>query len=124
MPYTGHPETSKEDEVRFLLGDTDVSSPRLTDSEVRYLLTTQGDVVIKAAYQGAIRLISKYSTHLSKSVGPTSLSYGDLVTNYRQLKYDLGNLGGRPTVTGPPIAGGLDSPSPLGDTDWRDYNPS
>lgn len=117
MPYTGHPETVPADEVRFLLGDTDPNAPKLSDSEVRYLLSKQEGNVMRAAYQGALRLSTVYGSKASKSVGPTSISYGEQAQFYSNLMVSLGRQGGRPPV-GAPVAGGMDTPNVLGDVHW------
>lgn len=119
MPYTGSPGTVPSDEVRFLLGDTDANNPKLTDGEVNWLLATYEEPV-RAAYQGAVRLLARYSGKVSKRVGPTSIDYSGLVDQYKGLIAQLAAMGGdrgtRP-APGAPVAGGLDDPM-WSDVDW------
>lgn len=105
MPYTGNPGNSPADEVRFLLGDT-ADPPRLTDPEIAWLLETYGSP-LQAAYNGALRLVSKYGGRTSKTVGPTSIDYGSLVDQYNGIIRMLERMGaGHHNPI--PTAGGLD----------------
>lgn len=116
MPYSGNPGASPEDEVRFLLGDTE-SSPRLSDAEVAWLVATY-EKPVRAAYQGALRLLARYSGKMDKAVGPTRIAYSGLVGQYRTLLADLkaqgGDIGGGRPVPTAPFASGLQ------DTGWSD----
>lgn len=113
MPYSGDPASSPRDETRFLMGDTDNANLRLSDTEVDWLLTKYG-TPLRAAIQGVTRLLARYSGRMSKTVGPTSLTYGDLVTQYRGLLADLR----RQLGIGAPTSGGDDKPLVM-DQKWR-----
>lgn len=110
MPYTGQPATVPADEVRFLLGDTSTTAPKLTDAEIAYLLGKWGTVP-NAAYHGALRLASFYSGKANKTVGPTSLTYQGFSQQYNDLAASLAReFGVGRRTPGVPTAGGVDEP--------------
>jgi hypothetical protein len=118
MPYTGNPATVPADEVRLLLGDTE-ANPYLSDAEVEWLLSKYEEPV-RAAYQGAFRLLARFSHQVSKTVGPTRIEYEGRVAQYRALVDDLkamgGAVGSKVYGVGAPVAGGLD------DEMWSDVS--
>lgn len=119
MPYSGDPSESPEDELRFLIGDTDTSNHLLSDDEVIYWLSKHPRVEC-AAYHAARGLLSKYAGRRSKSVGPTSISYGEVVGNLERILPQLASQcpgGGRLSI-GAPYAGGIDSPLQSTSVDW------
>lgn len=75
--YSGNPETSTLDEVRFLLGDTKETPQSLTDTEITYLLSQNNDVARAAAADAAEIMASRYAelSVTSKKVGNLSLSF-------------------------------------------------
>lgn len=115
MPYSGNPGASPADEVRFLLGDTG-ASPRLSDQEIAWLLSTYG-TPLQAAYHGAVRLVAIYSGKSSKTVGPTSIEYTSLVDQFKGVMTMLEKLGASAGPKPIPSAGGLDDPM-WSDVDW------
>ena len=121
MPYSGDPGASTDDEVRFLLGDTDPARPRLTDPEVAFLVRKYV-TAIRAAYQGALRLAAVYSGKANKSVGPTSIQYSGIADGYRATAADLKAQGGAAGTSGiVPLnlsAGGVDD-DPWSDAEWQ-----
>lgn len=77
MPYGKDPANNPLDEVRFLVGDTDLNVEELTDDEVQYLLADRHGNVLEAAARAAETLASKYSNAVvEKQVGPLRLSSG------------------------------------------------
>lgn len=77
MPYTDDPKNIPADQVRLLLGDTDVAHERLSDAAIDFLLFDQNDNTTRAAARGAEFLAAKYATLPSeKKVGPLMLMYG------------------------------------------------
>lgn len=119
MPYDpNNPGDTPVNEVRFLIGDTDPDAPLLTDGEITYLLTANGNVVVRAAYQAVLRLLSQASKARTVTVGPTSISDSDRVSNWRTLLDELAALGGAIglKVPGLPTAGGVEDPL------WSDYD--
>jgi hypothetical protein len=80
------------DEVRFTLGDTIVTPPEsalLSDEELTALLIANGDHVGRTALAAAKSLVARFSRLVTMSVGDSSASFGELVTQYRDLVSDL-----------------------------------
>ena len=74
MPYTDDPQTSLADRVRFYLGDTATVS-LLSDSEVDFLLESEGDNAYRAAARGAEILSAKSAGQADeKKVGPLTIA--------------------------------------------------
>lgn len=109
MPYSGDPSTSAADEVRFLIGDTDNNNLRLTDEEVAWLVSKYPTPIV-AAYQGALRLFTRFTGMVDKTVGPTSLRYSGLATQYKALMDQLASQGGNPARVGLPLADNVTDP--------------
>lgn len=80
--YSGDPENSDRDAVRFRIGDTDPNDPGLTDAEVDYLLVLRGSVGA-AALAGATQLAVRYA-RLATEVrrGSLRISYRDRAESY------------------------------------------
>lgn len=103
--YSGNPASSTLDKVRWLVGDTDTTDQQLSDEEIAAALVDAGDNPYVAAIICTEALISKYSRLVTKSVGDLSISYGDIVKNYRSL---LGDIRRRSTLQlCTPYAGGI-----------------
>jgi hypothetical protein len=87
MAYTGDPQNSPVDAVRFLLSDT--STPELlSDTEIEWLLDQHGNAY-SAAAAGARTLGGRNAGVAdSKSVGPLSISK----SNTGKRWFDLANL--------------------------------
>lgn len=70
MPYSNDPENIPADQVRFLLGDTS-ASPDLSDSEIAYLLSSEGDNALRAAARGAEMIAARSTSSVDeRRVGP------------------------------------------------------
>ncbi len=102
--YSGNPESSDQDAVRFYLGDTDADAPQLSDGEISFLLTDQG-TVLAAAVAGAIALAAKYSRLTDESVGDVSKSYSQRAQHFRDLAKNLRTRQSEVGVC--PYAGGI-----------------
>lgn len=101
--YSGDPSTSPKDEVRFLLSDTDMSDPIFTDQEIMFLLEENGGPYMAAA-EGAMIQSGKYSQMSDMSVGPLSISYGEVADRWSELASNLqrraSKTGVEPILTG------------------------
>lgn len=84
MPYSGNPEDSAADAVRFIIGDT-AASPKFSDDEIVWLLAQNGDDVYKTALAGAIQLQQSYTKKSKKSVGDLSISYSEAAEGMNAL---------------------------------------
>lgn len=87
--YTGDPNGSNRDKVRFLLQDTTSTDAHLTDEEIAYLLSAWQSNVFDAAIAGAETIAASYAhrTNYSRSVGDLSISeqYGASAGEFRAL---------------------------------------
>jgi hypothetical protein len=68
--------TSDLDWVRRLIGDTDVANARVSDEEIRALLTEKGNRFLAAATAGDF-MLARAGSMISKSVGDLSISWSD-----------------------------------------------
>jgi hypothetical protein len=86
--YTGNPGTSRLDEVRFLIQDTNSDEQLLRDEELEYLIASYGDsyAAAVAAVSALIGRLASLSSE-SKKVGDLSLTrvYGMQVAKYEAL---------------------------------------
>ena len=101
--YTGKPDTSEKDQVRFLIGDTDKCDPLIGDEEIDYLLTLEGSV-FKAAVMACETIAAKFSRLADEKVGDTSVSLSQKADAYLKL---AGKLRKRSERIVFPYAGGI-----------------
>lgn len=86
--YSGNPSSSDQDQVRFLLGDTNMSEAKFTDEEVDFLLSTWIDPILAAA-EGA-QVLSSSATHwISYTADGNSLSLDQMQAKYSLLADQL-----------------------------------
>jgi hypothetical protein len=107
VPYTNDPANIPSDRVRFLVGDTNLSSPDLSDQEVDFLLEDEGNDARRAAARAAEALAARYTREAEeKTVGPLRLrSLTDKSKKYTALAR---TLWARVTKTAAvPFAGGI-----------------
>jgi hypothetical protein len=91
--YSGSPSSSPLDEVRFLIGDTNVDDQLLANDEIAYLLSQNGADVYAAAIGGVRGLIAKAARQVetSRQVGDLTLTVkaGDRIAQYESLLVSL-----------------------------------
>lgn len=124
--YTGNPASRIVDAVRFLIDDTDSSSPKINDNEIEFLLAARGSNTYYAAADAAEFLAAKYSAKagVSKTVGDLTLAHsiGGQATEYRNLARTL-RARGAVLTAGVPIAGGAADRDPIFSIGMTDVNP-
>ena len=79
--YSGDPGTSARDYARFLVGDTDMDNPIVTDSGYDALLANFGGPLYVAA-QICRQQAQRYAGRATKRTGDFSISNGDVSRNY------------------------------------------
>lgn len=104
--YSGNPSSSDHDAVRFLMGDTDASTPKLADEEVVFLLSEWGDTYLAAA-AGADHLAATAASWYTYSGDGTSMSLSEAQAKY-QLMGDWLRAQYRRKNRAAPYAGGTD----------------
>lgn len=73
MAYTGNPESSPIDEIRFIIGDTDPDNPLFTDEELWYLYNHYFDNENMLMFQVFSVAATKYAKDgIKRSLGPQS----------------------------------------------------
>jgi len=83
--YTGDPNSSPIDAVRFYVQDTIQADPQVSDEEIEFLLGMEGDDEIRTAARTAEIIAAKYARQVDKSVGGLSLSAGSRQDKYEKL---------------------------------------
>lgn len=79
--YSGNPGYSAVDEVRFLIGDTDVKQPLLLDGEIAWVLGEYNHNPLMAALRCCEVLIVHSARMVDQSVGPASVSLSQRIKN-------------------------------------------
>ena len=102
--YSGDPAVSTRDRVRFLLRDTDMSAPMLTNAEIDWLLTEEPNVYLAAA-SAAEQVTSRFANLADKQVGDLRISYRNQVSDWSKRASDLRSRGVIRSAL--PYAGGI-----------------
>lgn len=100
--YSGDPNASTLDELRFKIGDTMSTDWQLSNEELAYLIAGAGTNLDMAAIAACDELIAKYARLASQSVGSISVQYRERLENYQDL---IGRL--RRGLAPAPYAGGI-----------------
>lgn len=119
--YSGDPSDSNRDAVRFLVRDTNEATAQLSDEEIEWMLSENGNNVYLAAVQSVDYIANTYATQArSRTVGALSISYEARADEYRKLGMALRQRWATfTTIT--PYAGGIsrsDKRTNEQDTDW------
>jgi hypothetical protein len=86
--------TGRLNVVRYLVGDTDNSSPQVQDEEINFSLSQSSDNVYSAASNVAMAIASKYSKLVTTELdGQLLMEYTDLAKAYKNLASDLKRQG-------------------------------
>ena len=86
--YSGDPEKSLLDQVRFTIGDTDPNDNLLSDEELGFLIKTE-DSPLEASISAAETIAAKYSRLADERVGDVSISFKQKAENYLTLASKL-----------------------------------
>lgn len=70
--YSGDPSTSKLDEMRFILGDTNSEAPIMQDEEIQYIIDTYTANTDVIKYHLFTRAATLFSRDIKRSLGPQS----------------------------------------------------
>lgn len=82
--YSGNPSSSALDEARFLLGDTDPSSPIMQDEEIQYIIDTYGVGTNTVKYQLFSRAATLFARDIKRSLGPQSEDPTDRLNYFKE----------------------------------------
>lgn len=86
--YSGNPNSSPKDQVRFLIGDTDSSEFLLNDAEITWVIS-QYNSPMNAAIRCCETIIAKFSRLANERVGQVSIDYSQKAKGYRDMLRDL-----------------------------------
>lgn len=88
--YSGDPNESTKDAVRFLVADTKVDDSFVTDEEISWALTQSNDDVYAATVIVAKALSAQFSTLADEEIGPLKFKYAERAKNYEKIasRYD------------------------------------
>jgi len=87
--YSGDPGSSKKDEVRFLIGDTNECFPYLQDGEITWMLTQYNQCALQTSIRLCETLMAKFAGYIDETVGSVSLKNSQLLTNFTKLRDEL-----------------------------------
>jgi len=68
--YSGDPSTSPIDALRFLISDTDESSPIMQDEELQFLITEYGTNENVLRYHVFMTIATIFARDIKRSLGP------------------------------------------------------
>ena len=103
--YTNDPTNVPRDAVRVLCGDVDFEEPLITDEEVTFLLSEEGDNVYRAASRAARMCAAIFARKVTQNVGDLQVAYSDRRESYEKVADDLAR---RANLYGAePYAGGI-----------------
>jgi hypothetical protein len=109
--YSGDPATSDLDQVRFLLGDTDVSNALFTDAEIQWGVNVWGPLYgsdILVAAQLAENAAAAYAQQATYSADGVSVTFGPIGDALRAVAASLKNQYAMAAQSGVmPDAGGV-----------------
>ena len=90
--YSGDPNSSELDRVRFEIGDTDENWPLLNDDEIQYAIDKEANLYTAAA-RCCEAIASKFSREADYSLGPKSVSSSQRAESYRAKARELRHKG-------------------------------
>lgn len=94
--YTGSPATNMVDQIRLLLGDTDMGDPLLKDEEILFFVSTWTDPY-SAAAAGAEQIAAQFAREVSYSGDGVQVGTNELQDHYltlaERLRYQSTRLG-------------------------------
>jgi hypothetical protein len=87
--YSGDPRTSEKDEVRFLVGDTDIDCQLVQDEEILYAIEQYPDNMYLAAAVVLRSLASKFSKEVNSKIAEVSENSSDIAKAYADRADEL-----------------------------------
>lgn len=91
--YSGDPNTSSKDAVRFLLNDKGPDTWLQSDEEIAWSLAQDSNPFMAAALS-AEQLAAYYSSRTDKTIGPLTIRNGDKAQAYSSLARRLRAMAG------------------------------
>ncbi len=111
--YSGDPDSSALDAIRFLCGDTDTNDQLLANEEISWInkevtgSTTATTGLYDAAYRCCLLIASKFSRMADKAVGDLRVDMSQKAKSYREQAAELKELASREGLVPTPYSGGM-----------------
>lgn len=96
--YSGDPNTSPKDAVRFFCQDTDVTTQgaaRLADEEINYVLVNVTNNVLLASAVCADTIAAYWAKVQNTRIGPLNIQRSQAVTFYQAIAKELRSMASR-----------------------------
>lgn len=103
--YSNNPGYSAKDQVRYLIGDTNIKDPLLADEEISWTLSQYNNVPLNAAIRCCEAVISKFSRLADETVGAVSIMFSQKCKAYSAMQNML--RARLATEAAIPFAGGI-----------------
>ena len=111
--YSGDPDSSALDAIRFLIGDTDTNDQLLSNEEISWVnseacgSSTGTTALYDAAMRCCLTVASKLAREADKQIGDLSVSMSQRAKAYREQATELKALATREGTVPTPYAGGI-----------------
>ena len=111
--YSGDPDSSALNAIRFLIGDTDTNDQLLSNEEITWVNsqvtgnTTSTDGLYEASYRCLLGIASKFSRLADQAIGDLRVSMSQKAKGAREQAEELKKLALREGSTPTPYAGGI-----------------
>lgn len=105
MTWTYQPVKTPKDQLRLLIGDTDINEPLLQDEELEYLLNIYNHSPMNSAIRACELIMAKFSRLADESVGSVSIQFSQKVKSYMEMRNDLVTRLCKEDMT--PVCGGI-----------------
>jgi len=101
--YTGNPDASIIEQIRWEIGDTDSTNPKFQDAEIQYAYDQEHSIYAASA-RLCEQLATKYADQVDRSLGPLSVKLTQKIDFYTKRAKEL-RLHGAKYAT--PYVGGV-----------------
>lgn len=72
-------------EVRFLIGDVNVTAQQLSDEDIEYILSRNGNNIKKSAWKAAEQMVAIYAQKANVSIGSISVPNDQRFRQWKEL---------------------------------------
>ncbi len=103
--WTGDPNNSIVEQIRFEISDIDASAPLFTDEEIEFAYEIENDNIYGASARLFEILSRRYAKDTDRKLGPLSVSSSQKSMRYLQLARDLRKKS--ISLVGVPYVGGV-----------------
>ncbi len=104
--YSGNPQDSDRDEVRFLMGDTDETDQLVSDQEVAYAISKQSNLRLAAAIL-CRHLSAKFARMVTNRVGDVASNCSDMAKQFKVKADELDPNNMAQSGVAVPVFGGV-----------------